>query len=122
MFAIYAQHVKVKFVGNPINCDCHLAWLERDNRHLLENIHFKCTNETLMWNLATCWAGRCPFPGLKANSRFRNEAFADRTSFSEREIVSFECLEGFYSIPDEPNFITCQNGSWSASPPRCGIF
>ena len=53
MFAIYAQHVKIKFLGNPTNCDCHLAWRPgvRDNRHLLEKIHLKCTNETFLQDL-----------------------------------------------------------------------
>ena len=71
--------------------------------------------------LTTCWAERCPFPGLKANSKFTKGAFAARRIFSDGDVVSFECLRGFYPVPDEPLSIACQNGSWTAPPPRCGI-
>ena len=46
---------------DPINCDCHLAWLIRDNRHLLPGVIYgKCSNGTSFKDLDPNGFASCP--------------------------------------------------------------
>ncbi|KAK4011369.1 hypothetical protein OUZ56_020483 [Daphnia magna] len=49
------------FIGNnPIQCDCHLAWLVRDNRNLLKHIEGgKCNDSTELLDLKAADFIRC---------------------------------------------------------------
>ena len=56
-----AALVAVQWCIDPFECDCHLAWLLRDNRHLLQTVMFgKCSNGTWFTDLDPDAFANCP--------------------------------------------------------------
>ena len=70
-----------------------------------------------------CGIGRCPFPGITANSKFNSSSinWQNGTSFQEGDVVEYTCPDIWRKISGLRYSVSCRSdGTWTNHPPRCG--